>query len=194
MPQNTPALVAVGSTNPVKLAAVRAVFARAMPGSEVRPIAVTSGVPDQPVGDDVTIAGARMRAMRARDALDADFGAGIEGGVVENADGSLRTCAWAVVVARDGRIGTGGSLAMPLPPPVAAAVRGGLELGLAMDQLTGAHDTKRGTGAVGVLTAGLIDRRAAYEVLVTYALVPFLRQEFWADGALNPNEPGSDPA
>ena len=194
MPQQTPALVAVGSTNPVKLAAVRAVLARAMPGSEVRPVAVTSGVPDQPVGDDVTIAGARMRALRARDALDADFGAGIEGGVVENPDGSLRTCAWAVVVARDGRIGTGGSLAMPLPPPVAAAVRGGLELGLAMDELTGAHDTKRGTGAVGVLTAGLIDRRAAYEVLVTYALVPFLRQEFWADGALNPNEPGSEPA
>lgn len=178
----------MGSTNPVKVAAAEAVFARAMPGAVVRAAAVASGVPDQPVGDEQTIAGARTRALAARAALDADFGTGIEGGVVEHADGSMRTCAWAVVVSRDGRLGTGGSLAMLLPPAVAAAVREGTELGVAMDRLTGAHDTKRGVGAVGVLTAGLIDRRAAYEVLVTYALAPFLRPDLWAGGAPVPND------
>jgi non-canonical (house-cleaning) NTP pyrophosphatase len=63
---------------------------------------------------------------------------------------------------------------MPLPQAVADDIRGGLELGLAMDKLVGAHDTKRGPGAVGILTAGLVDRQGAYEVLVKYALAPWL--------------------
>jgi uncharacterized protein (DUF58 family) len=35
-------------------------------------------------------------------------------------------------------------------------------------------------GAVGFLTAGLVDRRRAYEVLVAYALAPFLAPEHWS--------------
>ena len=170
--------VAVGSSNAVKVDAVRAVFARATPDARVTSAPVPSGVADQPFGDEETIRGARARAIAARAAIDADLGVGIEGGVVEHADG-LSTCAWAVVVHRDGRSGTGGSLAMPLPPSVAAAVRAGAELGHAIDALTGQRETKRGPGAVGILTAGLIGRQQAYEVLVTYALAPFLSAEHW---------------
>jgi non-canonical (house-cleaning) NTP pyrophosphatase len=50
-----------------------------------------------------------------------------------------------------------------------------------MDRASGRRDTKRGAGAVGILTAGLVDRQRAYEVLVTYALAPFLSPEYWAD-------------
>jgi inosine/xanthosine triphosphatase len=173
-------LIAVGSTNPVKVGAVRAVMLLVAPGASVESVAAVSGVSDQPFGDDETIRGAVARARAARVAFDADLGIGIEGGVVEEADGTMRTCAWAAAVARDGRAGTGGSLAMPLPPGVAHAVRGGAELGHAMDALTGAHDTKRGSGAVGILTAGLVDRQRAYEVLVSYALAPFLTAEWYA--------------
>jgi inosine/xanthosine triphosphatase len=98
--------------------------------------------------------------------------------VVDAAEGA-RTCAWAVVVARDGRTGTGGSLAMPLPAQVVQALREGVELGLAMDQLVSGTNTKHGAGAVGILTAGLIDRQRAYETLVTYALAPFLTPAYW---------------
>jgi len=61
--------VVVGSTNPVKVAAVEAVLARCGPGIEVHGVAVSSGVPDQPWGDDETRAGAlaRARAALARD-------------------------------------------------------------------------------------------------------------------------------
>jgi len=172
-------LVAVGSTNPVKVGAVRAVLETAAPDATVQAIVVPSGVPDQPIGDAQTIAGATARAQLAREALDADLGIGIEGGVVECEDGSLRTCAWAVSVGRDGRASVGGSLAMQLPPIVADGVRNGMELGHAMDRLIGAHDTKRGLGAVGILTAGLVDRQRAYEVLVAYALAPVLTPEYW---------------
>jgi non-canonical (house-cleaning) NTP pyrophosphatase len=77
-------------------------------------------------------------------------------------------------VSRAGRHGVGGSLAMPLPNPVAELIRGGMELGHAMDKLTGHANTKHQAGAVGILTAGLVDRQGAYEVLVAYACAPFL--------------------
>ena len=63
---------------------------------------------------------------------------------------------------------------MPLPDSVARLVRDGVELGHAMDRLIDAHNTKHGAGAVGILTDGLVDRQRAYEVLVSYALGPFL--------------------
>ena len=170
--------VIVGSTNPVKIAAVRAVLERVGSGALVEGIAVPSGVRDQPEGDEETIRGATQRARTALEIRDVDLAIGIEGGVVDE-HGHMRTCAWAAVVARDGRIGVGGSLAMPLPDRVAALVREGVELGHAMDRITGGRDTKRGTGAVGILTAGLVDRQRAYETLVTYALAPFLSPTYY---------------
>ena len=171
-------LIAVGSTNPVKVAAVRAVFTPLAPGAQFEGMAIASGVRDQPFGDEETIRGARTRAEGARDSFDADLGVGIEGGCVAVPDG-MRTCAWAVIVDRSGRHGTGGSLAVSLPSAVARMIHEGMELGDAMDKLVSQHDTKRRAGAVGILTAGLVDRQRAYEVLVSYALAPFLAPEFW---------------
>lgn len=165
--------IAVGSLNPVKIGAVRAVFRALAPGATIAGVAVASTVRDQPFGDEETIRGARARASAARDALSAELGVGIEGGVVELPDGSMRTCAWAVLVDGAGKSGVGGSLVMPLPARVAEMIRGGLELGHAMDQLVGEQGTKRGRGAVGILTAGLVDRQRAYEALVAYAVAPF---------------------
>jgi inosine/xanthosine triphosphatase len=172
--------VAVGSGNPVKLAAVQAVLRTAAPAAAVESITVPSGVPDQPFGDEETIRGARNRARAALEALGTELGVGLEGGVVDG-PGGMRTCAWCVVVHRDGREGVGGSLAMPLPAAVAAMVRDGVELGHAMDALVSERGTKQGKGAVGILTAGRIDRQASYEVLVTYALAPFLTPSLFAD-------------
>jgi inosine/xanthosine triphosphatase len=173
-------LAVVGSLNPVKLAAVRGVLQRVSPGVEVRAVAVPSGVPDQPWGDAETIRGARTRALGALAAVEgATLAVGLEGGVVEVADGAVRTCAWAVAVARDGTEGVGGSLSMPLPPAVVARLRRGEELGLAMDAEAQVSGTKTGRGAVGLLTAGLVDRQAAYEPLVAYALAPLLAPAFW---------------
>jgi len=168
----------VGSKNPVKLAAARAVLARVTPSARVEAVDVASTVRDQPFGDEETIRGALARARAAREAVGAELGIGIEGGVVESEDG-MRTCAWAAVVDGSGREGVGGSLAMPLPDRVADLVRDGIELGAAMDRLTGEHNTKQRQGAVGILTAGLVDRQAAYEVILSYALARFLTPELW---------------
>ena len=174
--------VVVGSTNPVKIAAVCAVIARVAPDATVHSVAVASGVPDQPWGDEETQRGADERARQAlqhETGVDADIGFGIEGGVVLQADGTVRTCAWAVARTRDGQRGTGGSLCIPLPNEVAALVKSGTELGHAMDAVAKQRDTKHGSGAVGILTAGLIDRQRAYEPLITYALAPFLAAAYY---------------
>jgi inosine/xanthosine triphosphatase len=180
----SPAAVAVGSTNPVKLAAARAVLARAFPDATVHGVAVPSGVPDQPWGDDETRRGAVARARGALAALGvgAVLGIGFEGGVVAEGD-TVRTCAWAAVATPEGHVHLGGSLAMPLPPAIAARLRGGQELGLAVDDLLATTGTKHAGGAVGVLTRGLVDRQRAYEVLLTYALAPLLAAELWGTEA-----------
>jgi inosine/xanthosine triphosphatase len=174
--------IVVGSGNPVKLAAVRAVVERTWPTCEVSALSVESGVPAQPFGDDETIQGARTRARGVLESVpSADLAVGLEGGVVIERDGSMRTCAWAVAIDRRGTEGVGGSLAMPLPTAVAERLRRGEELGYAMDAVANTHGTKHGRGAVGILTAGLIDRQRAYEPLVTYALAPWLAADYFLD-------------
>jgi inosine/xanthosine triphosphatase len=179
-PMHTIRTVAVGSRNPVKVAAVRAVMARIDPAIEVVEIEVASGVRDQPWGDEETQLGAENRARATLIHTGADLGLGIEGGVVETSNGQLRSCAWAVAVDRQDRVGIGGSLAIPLPHIVAQRLRDGEELGHAMDAVARTVGTKHGRGAVGILTASLIDRQRAYEPLVTYALAPWLASEFFA--------------
>ena len=178
----SPSHVAVGSRNPVKIAAVRAVLARVAPAATAEGRAVSSEVPDQPWGDEETIRGARTRA-RAALAADpaATMGVGIEGGVTALVDGSVMSNAWAVVVDRDGREGVGGSLAMPLPPRVARLLREGMELGHAVDAVAGTENVKHKEGAVGVLTQGLVTRQGAYEVLLSYALAPWLAPSYFAE-------------
>ncbi len=169
--------VVVGSLNPVKIGAARAVVQRLAPLAVVTGCAVDSGVPDQPWGDDETIQGALARARAALATRpDVDWGIGIEGGVVSEPDGGVRTCAWAAIVGRDGRQGVGGSLSLALPARVAALVRGGMELGHAMDAVTGERNVKHGVGAVGILTGGLVTRQAAYEALVAYALAGWMAE------------------
>lgn len=172
--------VIVGSKNPVKIAAVRAVVTAKWPHAVIEGLSVASGVPDQPWGDDETIRGAETRAKAALQAGHGDLGIGLEGGVIDEGS-SVRTCAWCAAVDRDGRTGVGGSLSMPLPPRVGALVRGGMELGHAMDTVTGEHNVKHNAGAVGILTAGLVDRQRAYEWLVAYALAPWLGVEYWSE-------------
>jgi non-canonical (house-cleaning) NTP pyrophosphatase len=50
-----------------------------------------------------------------------------------------------------------------------------------MDALTGLHDTKQKSGAIGILTGGLLDRQAAYEHLLTMALARLLTPAYYAE-------------
>ncbi len=170
--------IAVGSTNPVKVAAVREVVAKVWPQAEVWPLAVETGVSAMPQTDEETIAGARNRAYAALQACGADLGFGLEGGVQPHGD-RLLLQGWVVVTDGNGREGVAGSGRLLLPPAIARRVLAGEELGPVMDELMGEADIKQKGGAVGVLTGGLIQRQQAFAQGVAYALAPFIAPEFY---------------
>lgn len=175
--------VAVGSTNPVKLGAVKAGFQSVFPDDAFVFISLeaASGVSIQPIGDAETRQGAENRAREARTKHpEADFWVGVEGGI-ETLSGTpdfMLTFAWVVVHSRFGR-GQARSAAFALPESVAALVRGGMELGDADDKLFGTKDSKRAVGAVGLLTGNIITRETLYTPAVQLALIPFIRPELY---------------
>ncbi len=166
--------IAIGSTNPVKVGAVENVLRRVYPNAEFVTLQVSSGISAQPVGDVETRQGALNRARAALEETDADWGAGLEGGIIQTELGTMTT-AWCVIVDREGRTGVGGGANMLLPESVVSRVLSGVELGEAMDEYAGVEDVKRGPGAIGILTRGLVDRQGAYEYIVKFALARF----FW---------------
>ncbi|MBN1679345.1 MAG: inosine/xanthosine triphosphatase [Anaerolineae bacterium] len=169
--------ITIGSTNPVKCNASRAVLASLYPDAVFDCVDVPSGVASQPWGDVETRAGALNRARAALEQSQADLAVGMEAGVQDTEVGLL-TCAWCVLVGRDGRIGVGGNACIMLPPAVVDKVRQGDELGTAIDNLVNEHNTKWGTGAIGILTHNLETRQSAYESILRLALAPF-RSPAW---------------
>jgi len=170
--------IAVGSTNPVKVGAVRQIVAQIWPAFSLHPLAVETGVSEMPLSDAECIAGARNRAQVARQQLEADVGIGIEGGVQPEAVGLVLT-AWAVVVAADGREGVGSSGRLLLPAFIASRIHNGAELGPLMDELLNQDNVKHKGGAVGAFTAGIINRQDALAMAVAYALAPFVVPHFY---------------
>jgi inosine/xanthosine triphosphatase len=165
--------IAIGSTNPIKIAAVQAILRQAFAEATFVTIEVPSGVPEQPWGDEQTRQGALNRASQALRESGADYGVGLEGGLVETSVG-LMTCAWCAITASTGKVGYGGGVHLLLPPLVADILRQHGELGPAMDALVNEPNTKQKQGAVGILTNGLSNRQAAYEQLVAMAAAPFV--------------------
>lgn len=181
----TGGLAVVGSTNPVKVEAVRAVTAAVFPGMTVTGVGVPSGVRAQPIGDAETREGALNRAKAALESTEeAVLGIGLEGGV-DFIVGIPYVMGWGAVVSRDGKISVARGLTLPLPPFLADELKAGAELGPLMDKLAGLSDTKRKSGAIGILTAGVITRRQSWEAVVAAALAPFLRPEWYAGRATN---------
>lgn len=173
--------IIVASQNPVKTQAVLRGFQRMFPEQEftVQTVSVPSGVSRQPCTDAETLQGAANRAEAAsRQLPQADFWAGVEGGVEETPEGEILAFAWVVV--RDSRcVGQGRTGAFYLPPRVAELVRQGKELGEADDIVFGRVNSKQENGAVGLLTGDVIDRAQLYAHAVVLALIPFKNPELY---------------
>ncbi len=170
--------IAVGSTNPVKLAAAEMAARPLWPQGEFLAVPVESGVGDQPWGDEETIRGAIRRAQGALARGRADVGIGIEAGVHDTSYG-LFVISWAAVVDRAGRLGLGGGGRLLLPEPVARRVRQGQELGPVMDAWTGEHNTKQRQGTVGILTGGRFGRTEALAHTCLLALARFIAADHY---------------
>lgn len=168
-------LVAVGSTNPVKIEAVRRAFAALWPEQtwEIRAVPAASGVASQPMSDQESIAGARNRARGALQAVDAAYGVGLEGGLQQIGEWWFDS-GWIVVIDRDGHEGIGSTAKLIVPPPMITMVLQGMEVGEAVDAIFQQENSRQSHGHFGLMTRNAITRTTAYTDGVLTALARFI--------------------
>jgi len=170
-----PLRVNVGSTNPVKVSAVRDVLQRFFPRMTVNAVNVQRAVGEQPWGKEAEL-GAEARARECL--ADGDLGVGIEAGVVEREDGlyDVQHCA---IVDAMGWTSRGHGMGFRYPPALAGMVRQGMAVGDACAQLFEEGDQGSGKGAIGILTNGVLDRKGLTEQAVLAAMVPRVKKELY---------------
>lgn len=173
----TPCVVNVGTENPVKVRAVRRVFATVEIPARVRGVATPSSVPLQPFEHDIV----KGAIHRARSAIRrGDFGVGIEAGLVWDSHiddyFDVQYCA---VVDRAGRLTIGHGPGFVHPPAVLSKVKAGATVGGATAEVSRVRDIGSKHGAIGYLTKRAMDRDRLTEAAVLMAMVPRIRPELY---------------
>ncbi|MBN7814511.1 inosine/xanthosine triphosphatase [Algoriphagus pacificus] len=173
-------LVIVGSKNPVKISCTENAFSEAFSKAFlVNGVNAASGVPDQPKGDPETYLGAKNRAKNAKKTFpEASFWVGIEGGIDDDEHGMF-AFAWIYIEDRDGKSSQAKTGTFYLPAQVQKLVQGGMELGEADDTVFAQENSKQQGGSVGILTHGVVDRKAYYSQAIILALIPFLNKNLY---------------
>lgn len=184
--------VRVGSRNEPKIAAVRSAMLAYAPSVEVCGVAVESGVPEQPVGFEEIVLGARNRAAAAQRSGDCDLAVGIEDGLVALPAAAAMAsnphlnigCA---AVSDGRRVSLGFSSAFAYPLAVTTpAVRDRSPIGDLFDALwrdrrgeSQLLPSARTSGNVGKLTAGALPRSEYARHAVLCALVTFVNPDLY---------------
>jgi inosine/xanthosine triphosphatase len=167
-----------GVDQPAKVEAVRRSLDRLAEGCVLEAIDVPSGVSNMPLSEVELREGALARARGALERTDAEIGFGLEGGALLDEERAWLT-GHVVAVTRDGRLGEAAWGRMLLPPRVVPRLRAGEELGDVIDDLFAKKESKRQTGAIGLLTEGAVTRTDAFADLVAMACAPFLHPELF---------------
>lgn len=172
--------VAVGSLNPVKIAAVKEAFEKVWPDEEWKVVGaeVGSGISDQPMSDEESIMEARNRATKSIKKLKAHFGVGLEGGLQQIGEHWFDT-GWIVVIDHEGRIGMGSSVKAWTPKKMMDHVHKGMELGLVDDLIFKTKNSKHGLGHFGHITKNHVTRTSAYRDAVIIALASFMHPNLY---------------
>lgn len=176
----TPLRVAVGSANPVKVAAVAQEFESSLGiAVDARGFHVDSSVPEQPKGDE-TQSGANARANAALEKWpDAEYGVGIEAGLQSIGDAwfDVQAC---VISDRHGRQTIGWGPGFQYPEWVTQRALAGEMISEILGPV--ANDPRIGgtTGAIGFLTDGRMDRTALTRHAVLMALTPRFHPDLYA--------------
>jgi len=175
-------LVAIGSLNEVKVEAVREIFKKYFPDVSVEAVSVNA--PPQPIGFEETLRGALRRGLEALRRLNADYGVGIEAGLM-NAPHSItgyvdqHICA---IIDREEKVTLGFSAAFEFPAEVVESILGGkaAEAEEVMDRIAGTREIGRGIGAIGYLTKGEMNRIDLCVQAVLTALIPRINPQLYS--------------
>jgi inosine/xanthosine triphosphatase len=184
--------VRVGSVNEPKLAAVRSALGAYAPDAKIEGVAVASGVPEQPVGFDEVIRGARNRAANAVSGSPCDLGIGIEDGLVPlptgDSENEIVHLNIGCVAITDGeRTSIGFSSAFGYPPVCSIpAVRDREPIGAVFDRLwearggeLSAKPSALSIGNIGRLSEGVLPRAEYARHGVLCALVAFVHPDLY---------------
>ncbi len=172
-----PMIVKIGSENPSKINAVKMVFSRIF-RFEIRYIGekVDSEVPSQPFGEE-TLHGAINRARKLKNC---DYCIGIEAGLFfEEEVKKYIDRAYCAIIDKFRNLTIGHSGGFYYPPEVIKLVKSGMEVGEAMEKISGIKDIKKKMGAIGYLSKGLINRDEFNAQAVLMAMIPRIRNELY---------------
>lgn len=141
----------LGSTNPVKLQAVKHVLT----DYQVVGMSVDSLVGNQPMNDEDTIKGAYNRAQQLpRDGLRI----GLEAGIMQH-DQTFYLVNWGVLIDEENRVFYAGGTRIPLPSSVIQRVlHESKELANVMEEETKINGIKHKEGAIGYYTNSKVKR------------------------------------
>lgn len=148
-------LIAVGSTNRVKVAAVR----NGLMGEAVTIISypAASRVRDQPLSDEETQQGAINRARECLEKTQATLAIGLEGGL-QFLTGKLYLCHWGALVDRDQIVYLSNSPILRLPDEYKNDLLAGVSLDQLMLKDTGIENLGTKEGAIGYFTENRLTR------------------------------------
>lgn len=170
--------IAVGSTNPTKVQAVKDIFSNVFEKKIVvisRDVA--TGIEAQPMDEETTIQGGINRAKHSFDE-EVDFAVGIEGGIHHNEYGYFLR-AWIAIWDGD-TLGLGGCASLQLPSVVIQQLKEKKkELGEVMDILTKKKNVGKKEGAFGVFTKKFLSRKESFYDGIYVALAPFLQKDLY---------------
>ncbi|MEL3962034.1 DUF84 family protein [Lysinibacillus endophyticus] len=165
--------VAIGTKNKAKTAAIENVIRTYFEDVQFEQFSVASNVSEQPFSNEETRQGAINRALNTLKVANAELNFGLEGGVHE-LDGLMYCCNWGAVALPDGTVLSCAGAQFLLPEDIAKELRAGKELGPVMDEFTKEKDTRHHSGAIGVFTAGLINRTEMFEHIVKLLIGQYL--------------------
>lgn len=160
-------LIAVGSTNRVKVAAVK----NALIEEEVAiiPCSASSKVRDQPLSAEETLQGAVNRARECLEKIEADLAIGLEGGI-EFIQEKVYLCHWGALVDREQSTYITNSPLFLLPAIYQGDLQAGKNLDEVMLHFTGIENLGSKQGAIGYFTENRLTREEvlAHMVKVLY--------------------------
>jgi inosine/xanthosine triphosphatase len=179
-------LVRLGSENAAKLEALRLGLGRLFEGVEVIGCAAHSRVPEQPLGLDEVVLGARNRARAAYAVGPCALGAGIEDGLIAvpgTRTGWMNVGCCALFDGDGDHVGLSAGFEYPAACVEAALGPERTPVGTSFDALfrppAGWPDPGRGAGNIGRLTHGVLPRAEYAAQAVICAAVRLLVPELW---------------
>lgn len=177
MKPKTVAQIFVGSTNPVKINAVRIATADHWPSLNIVGFAVPSGVAEQPRSDEETLIGAQNRAravlelgLAKSSSTGTALGLGLEGGVFTHDNGELWSTVWVSVVDQTGISWNANGARFRVPQKIAEKIEAGQEMGAVLSQLFDGANIKQQNGAIGVVTNNFVTRTEEYAAICKLAI------------------------